>query len=231
MNTARYEFVLRRLATVLAVAILTLSLLSAVTGMLLAFYYQPAAGGAYDSLAAINTQVSFGWLIRSIHNLAGNGVIGVALVEIVVMFLGRQFRASWLTAWISGILFTLSAIGLGWTAMILSWTQEGFWRLKLELGTIEAIPFVGSQIREILTGGGVNTTAVQHFYTLHSYVLAIGAIVLAVVHLGSVLVQELELSPGGIKFRLERLITPFLESVKQEQQSEEKVASLIVEKD
>lgn len=199
--------------------------------MLLAFYYQPAAGGAYNSLAAINTQVSFGWLIRSIHNLAGNGVIGVALVEIVVMFLGRQFRASWLTAWISGILFTLSAIGLGWTAMILSWTQEGFWRLKLELGTIEAIPFVGAQIREILTGGGVNTTAVQHFYTLHSYVLAIGAIVLAVVHLGSVLVQELELSPGGIKLRLERLITPFLESVKQEKQSQEKVPSLTVEKD
>jgi cytochrome b6 len=231
MNTARYEFVLRRLATVLAVAILTLSLLSAVTGMLLAFYYQPAAGGAYDSLAAINTQVSFGWLIRSIHNLAGNGVIGVALVEIVVMFLGRQFRTSWLTAWISGILFTLSAIGLGWTAMILSWTQEGFWHLKLELGTIEAIPFIGPQIREILTGGAVNTTTVEHFYTLHSYVLAIGAIVLAVVHLGSVLVQELEQSQGGLKSSLERLIALFQESLTQERQSQEKVASITVEKD
>lgn len=231
MNTTRYEFVLRRLATVLAVAILTLSLLSAVSGMLLAFYYQPSAGGAYQSLEAINTQVSFGWLIRSIHNLAGNSVIGVALVEIVVMFLGRQFRPSWLTAWISGILFTLSAIGLGWTAMILSWTQEGFWRLKVELGTIEAIPFVGSQIREILTGGAVNTTTVEHFYTLHSYVLAVGAIVLAVVHLGGVLLQELEQSQGGLKLRLERLVTPFSESATQEKQLPQEVASLTVEKE
>lgn len=230
MNTTRYEFVLRRLATVLAVAILTLSLLSAVTGMLLAFYYQPAAGAAYDSLATINTQVSFGWLIRSIHNLAGNSVIGVALIEIVVMFLGRQFRPSWLTAWISGIFFTLSAIGLGWTAMILSWTQEGFWRLKLELGTIEAIPFIGPQIREILTGGAVNSTTVTHFYTLHSYVLAIAAIVLAVVHLGSVLVQEFEQSEGGVKFRLERLIAPFQDAT-QKQQPQEKVPSLTVEKE
>jgi cytochrome b6 len=230
MNTTRYEFVLRRLATVLAVAILTLSLLSAVTGMLLAFYYQPVAGGAYDSLATINTQVSFGWLIRSIHNLAGNSVIGVALIEIVVMFLGRQFRPSWLTAWISGIFFTLSAIGLGWTAMILSWTQEGFWRLKLELGTIEAIPFIGPQLREILTGGAVNSTTVTHFYTLHSYVLAIAAIVLAVVHLGSVLVQEFEQSEGGVKFRLERLIAPFQDAT-QKQQPQEKVPSLTVEKE
>jgi cytochrome b6 len=231
MNTTRYEFVLRRLATVLAVAILTLSLLSAVTGMLLAFYYQPAAGGAYQSLKAINTQVSFGWLIRSIHNTAGNGVIVVALVDVVVMFLGRQFRPNWLTAWISGILFTLSAIGLGWTAMILGWTQEGFWRLKIELGTIEAIPLVGPQIREILTGGAVNTTTVEHFYTLHSYVLALGAIVLAVVHLGAVLVQELEQSQGGIKLRLEKLVAPFQASAAKEQQESEKVASLSVEKE
>lgn len=222
MNTARYQFVLRRLATVLAVAILTLSLLAAVTGMLLAFYYEPTAGGAFKSLEFISTQVSFGWLIRNIHDVAGNSVIVVALVEIVVMFLGRQFRPSWLTAWISGIFFTLSAIGLGWTAMIIDWTQEGFWRLKVELGTIGAIPLIGPQIREILTGGAFNTTTVAHFFTLHSYVLSLGAIVLAVVHLGSVLVQELEQSPGGLKSRLERLVTPFQESVTAEKQLAEK---------
>lgn len=231
MNTARYEFVLRRLATVLAVAILTLSLMAAVSGTLLSFYYEPTAGGAFRSLEFISTQVSFGWLIRNVHDVAGNGVIVVALIEIVVMFLGRQFRPSWLTAWISGIFFTLSAIGLGWTAMIIDWTQEGFWRLKIELGTIEAIPLVGPQIREILTSGAVNSTTVQHFYTLHSYVLALAAIVLAVVHLGSVLVQELEQSQGGIKVRLEGLVSSFKKSVTEEKQAAEKVVVLSIEKE
>lgn len=229
MNTTRYEFVLRRLATVFALAILTFSLLAAVTGMLLAFYYQPTAGGAHDSLVTIDTEVSFGWLIHSIHNLAGNGVIVLALIEIVVLFLGRQFRPSWLAAWISGIFFTLSAIGLGWTAMIIDWTQTGFWRLKVELGTISAIPLVGPQIKEILTGGAFNTTTVEHFFTLHSYVLALGSIVLAVVHLGSVLVQELELSPGGLKSRLERLVTP-VSSITEEQPVAE-IPSLTVNKE
>jgi cytochrome b6 len=77
--------------------------------------------------------------------------------------------------------------------MILNWSQEGFWRLQIELGTIEAIPLIGSQLRDILTGGGaVSTVTVEHLYTIHSYILSVGAIVLAVIHLGGLLLQEWE---------------------------------------
>ena len=193
MKDVDYAFLLRRLATILAIVILTLSLTTAFTGVLLAFYYEPTAGGAYNSLKTISTIIPNGWLIQRIHNIAGNGVIGVSLIEIVVMFLGERFNRNWLTAWISGILFTLCAIALSWTAMILSWTQLGYWRFKIELGTIEAIPIIGSQLRDIITGGGaVNTLTVQHLYTLHSYVLSIGAVVLAIIHLGGLLLQERE---------------------------------------
>lgn len=194
MKDGYYAFVLRRLATVLAVMMLTLSSIAALTGILLAFYYEPTAGGAYNSLRAIATQIPNGWLIQRIHSLAGNGLIGVSLVEIVVMFLGERFRRSWLTAWISGILLTLTAIGLSWTAILLDWTQIGYWRFTIELGTIESIPAIGSQLRNILTGGGaVNTVTVQHLFTIHSYLLAGGAIALSVLHLTGLLLQEKEL--------------------------------------
>lgn len=193
MKNVQYALVWQRLATVLAVAVLTLSLIAAVTGILLAFYYEPTAGGAYESLRLITTQVSNGWLIQNLHNIAGNGIIAISLIQIVVMFLGERFRPSWLTAWISGILLTLTAIALGWTAMILGWNQLGYWRFKIELETIQAIPLIGPSLREILTGGGaVNTVTVEHLYTLHSYLLAIGAVVLAVTHLASLLWQEKE---------------------------------------
>ena len=77
--------------------------------------------------------------------------------------------------------------------MLLDWTQLGYWRFKIELGTIETIPVIGSFMRNIITGGGaVNTMTVQHLYTLHSYVLSIGAVILAIIHLGGVLLQEQE---------------------------------------
>lgn len=186
-------FILRRLSTILAVSIVTLTLLAATSGILIAFYYQPAAGAAYDSLQAIDQTIPFGWLVHTLHNLSGNLVIVVGLIQIFVMFLGERFRRSWLTAWVSGILFTLSAIGLSWTAMILNWNQIGFWRLKIELGTIEAIPFIGATLREILTGGSVGSLTVAHMYTLHSYVISLAALGLSSVHLTGLVFQEREM--------------------------------------
>lgn len=186
-------FIFRRLSTILAVTILTLTFIAATSGILLAFYYQPSAGGAYDSLKMIDETIPYGWLVHTLHNLSGNLAIVVGLVQIVVMFIGERFRRSWLTAWISGILFTLTTIGLSWTAMILTWDQLGYWRLKIELGTIEAIPFIGAQLRDALTGGSVGTVTVEHLYTLHSYVISIGAVGLAIVHLVGLLFQEKEI--------------------------------------
>lgn len=189
-----YDFRMRRTATILSVAIVTLTAIAAVTGILLSFYYEPAAGGAYQSLKWIDTEVTNGLLIHTIHDWAGTLLIGVSLIQMVVMFLGRQFRSSWLTAWVSGIFLILNAIGLAWTAIILDWSQEGYWRFRIELSTIEAIPLIGSTLRDVLVGGGaLNTTTVEHLYTIHSYLLSAGAILLSVVHLWSILKQEKEM--------------------------------------
>jgi len=194
------SFILRRSSTILAVSVLTLTLLAALTGSLLAFNYQPTAGGAFESLTQITTEVPFGWLIRRVHDLAGNLVIVVALIQMVVMFLGERYRRSWLTAWISGILFILAAIGLGWTAMLLDWSQIGFWRLRVELGIIESIPIAGSIIRNILTGGGaIGSIAVGHMYALHSYVLSAIAILLSVIHLTGLVFQEREIAQLAVQ--------------------------------
>ena len=214
----KYNFFWRRTATILAVIILTLAFLAAISGIFIGFYYQPAAADAYKSLSKINIAVPYGWLIYSLHNLAGNGIIVVALFQIIVMFLSRQFQRSWLIGWISGILLTLSTIGLGWTAMILTWNQLGYWRLKVELGIIESIPVVGETIRNILTGGsGINTTSIVHFYNLHSYVLSIAAIALAVIHLISLIIREQQ-QKGLLLQRLEKSLA--LRSTSQSESAE-----------
>ncbi|MEL6457701.1 MAG: cytochrome b N-terminal domain-containing protein [Cyanobacteria bacterium J06621_15] len=192
---SRFNIVMRRTATILSVVIITFCLIAASTGILLSIYYEPASGRAYQSLQTITEEIEYGWLFRKAHHIAGNGIIVAALIQIVVMFLGRKFTRTWYTAWVSGIFLTLAVIGLSWTSMILGWDQVGFWRFNIELGTIEAIPFVGQQLREILTGGsGVSTLTVQRLYTIHSYVLSIAAIALSVVHLFSVLWVEKQVS-------------------------------------
>lgn len=182
---------LQRAATLLAVVELTLCGIAALTGVMLAFYYQPTALGAYTSLQMIANNVANGTLILSLHNVAGNGLIVFALIQIVVMFLGREFLLSWLTAWISGIVLALTAMGLSWTAVVLAWEQTGFWRFKIELNILGSLPWVGPTLRDVLSGGsGISSFTLQHMYMLHSYVLAIAAILISITHLTALIFQE-----------------------------------------
>lgn len=223
MNSLKLNFYLRRVATIGAIALLTLASIAALSGIAIAFYYQPTAAAANQSLAQIKSTIPNGWLILSLHNLAGNGIIAVSLIQIIVLFLGRQFRRSWFTAWVSGILLTLSTIGLGWTAMILAWNQLGFWRLKVELSIIESVPLVGTTIRNLLTGGnGINTTTIVHFYTIHSYVLSVAAIALSLIHLVALITQEQE-AKGLLLQQLEKLIAPTDEKIDTAESASSKV--------
>jgi quinol-cytochrome oxidoreductase complex cytochrome b subunit len=211
MRLVPYRYILQRTATLLAVAELTLCAIAAFTGILLAFYYQPTALGAYKSLSMIVNEVTNGSLILSLHNLAGHSLIVLALVQIVVMFLGRQFLLSWLTAWISSICLALTAIGLSWTAIILNWEQTSFWRFKIELSIVASIPLVGSSLRDLLSGGdGINSITLQHMYALHSYILVIVAIFFSITHLTALICQEQNWKPEDKRFRLIQLYSEYI---------------------
>lgn len=210
LGIPQYRYILQRTATLLAVVELTLCGIAAFTGILLAFYYQPTALGAYKSLTMIVEEVTNGSLILSLHNLAGHSLIVLALIQIVVMFLGRRFLLSWLTAWISGICLTLAAIGLSWTAIVLNWEQTSFWRFKIELSIVASIPLVGSFLRDILSGGnGISSLTLQHMYALHSYVLAVVAIILSITHLTALICQEQNWKPEDKKFTLMQLCSKY----------------------
>jgi cytochrome b6 len=188
---ASLQGLLQRLATLLAVVALTLVLLAGLTGVLLAFYYEPTASAANTSLRWIDEAVPGGNLVHSLHEMAGNGIILVALLQIFVMFFGRVLRPAWFVAWLSGGFLALVAIGLGWTAMILDWDQIGYWRLKVETGILGDLPVIGPLIHAVFLGGdGITSTTVAHMYAIHSYLLSAGAVVLSLVHLGALVYQE-----------------------------------------
>ena len=71
MDTMRANYLLRKLATILAIVMFVLCLIAAITGVSIAFYYTPSTTGAHASIEYINNQVNNGWLIRSLHNIAG----------------------------------------------------------------------------------------------------------------------------------------------------------------
>ncbi|HBL11695.1 MAG TPA: hypothetical protein DD379_09845 [Cyanobacteria bacterium UBA11162] len=77
MKAVSYSFVVRRLATILSVAVLSLSLIAAITGILLSFYYEPTAGGAINTVTVVHLYtlhsyiLSIGGLILALIHLGG----------------------------------------------------------------------------------------------------------------------------------------------------------------
>ena len=69
-----------------------------VTGILLAFYYQPAPETAYDSIQYITEQATYGWYFRSLHKWAATLMIAsVILHQMRVYFTAGQGK-EWIKA-------------------------------------------------------------------------------------------------------------------------------------
>ena len=75
MKTLDYQYALERSATVLVMATFSLVLLASPTGILL-------SGDASTN----------GALIGFLHKFSGHGLIVVAVLQVIVLFLGRKFR-------------------------------------------------------------------------------------------------------------------------------------------
>src|SRR6516225_1771033 len=62
-------------------ASMTLLLVQILTGIGLALVYVPAADKAYDSLLALNYDVTLGWFLRALHYYAGSGMVVLVLAH------------------------------------------------------------------------------------------------------------------------------------------------------
>ena len=52
-----------------------------VTGILLAFYYQPTPSTAYESVHYITHEATFGWYLRSLHKWAATLMIAAVILH------------------------------------------------------------------------------------------------------------------------------------------------------
>ncbi|MEO0853422.1 MAG: cytochrome b N-terminal domain-containing protein [Cyanobacteria bacterium J06648_11] len=174
----------RQLATLNASILASLGAIAAVSGILLAIYYEPTAAGAYASLKAIARSVTGGSWMLALHDVAGNGLILASLLQLVLMFLSRQANRLWYRVWFGTVGLVLVAISLSWSATVLDWTQESYWRFAIELRTLAAIPAIGPTLKTLLAGGSaISTATLTRMYALHSYVLTALGLGAAIAHL------------------------------------------------
>lgn len=175
------------------------------TGTLLLFYYRPSADGAYESVQFIMSEVTFGWLVRSIHSWGSNLMIFMACVHLFSVMLMKAYRKPRELTWVSGSLLLFVAVALGFTGYLLPWNELAFFATRVGTEIPGVFPIVGPFIRELGRGGAdVSGATLTRFYALHVAVLPAVAFGLVGLHVLQVQKHGMSVPPsieaeGGAK--------------------------------
>jgi quinol-cytochrome oxidoreductase complex cytochrome b subunit len=167
-----------------------LFLLLTVSGFPLMFLYVPSVERAYQSVKDIEFVISFGSWIRAVHRISAHLMVVAVFLHLVRIFLtgaykngvGRGQRRQ--INWVLGVVMLLLTLFLSFTGYLLPWDQLAFWAVTVGTNIAAAIPWIGSDVRELLIGGRtIEQATLIRFYVLHVFFLPLGLGVLFAYHM------------------------------------------------
>jgi len=173
-----------------------------ITGILLLMYYRPGADSAYESVQFIVSEVSFGWLIRSIHAWSANLMILVAFLHMFTVLFTRAYRKPREMTWYTGIGILGLAMTFGFSGYLLPWNELAFFATRVGTGMAGAVPVIGDYLLVVMRGGEEVTGAtIGRFFGLHVAILPAAFVGLLTLHLVFVQRQGMSepLSWSGLK--------------------------------
>lgn len=155
-----------------------------VTGALLALYYRPSPDGAFESLVNITNSVRFGWFVRSLHRVAGQGFVVLVGIYVLRGFFKRLFLGPrGAAAWRISVAFAFVCVAFLLTGEALPWSQSAYWQTVVNANLVAEVPLVGHWAAEVIRGGPqVSGLTVVRLYAFHALLLpwiAFGLLVLA----------------------------------------------------
>jgi cytochrome b6 len=91
------------------------------TGFAMTFYYRPTVAEAFTSVQYIMTDVSFGWLIRSIHRWSASMMVLMMILHVFRVYLTGGFKKPRELTWITGVILGVITVSFGVTGYSLPW--------------------------------------------------------------------------------------------------------------
>ncbi len=171
-----------------------LFIVQAVTGMLLAFYYEPSPEGAYQSTDFIQYELPLGWLIRGVHHWGASFMVVVVILHMLRVYLYGAYKRPRELTWLIGIVMLLIVVSFGFTGYLLPWDQKAFWATKVGTNIAGTVPLIGDWLMRFMRGGTeMGQATVTRFYAVHMLLLPMTLVLLVAVHLA--LMRRNKLAP------------------------------------
>ncbi len=158
----------KRLAESLFHVLVVLLAIQLATGLLLLTAYAPASTTAWGSVWHIQSEQSYGWLIRGLHVVATDALIAVAALYLAVMLLRGPWQESHRWHWWVGLGTLGFILAFALTGYLLPYDQRAYWGTVVRTNILAKTPYVGESLKRLLIGDDVpGTMALTRMYALH----------------------------------------------------------------
>lgn len=171
-------------------ATLTVFIVQAVSGVVLATYYAPSPDHAYDSVQFIQREVASGSLLRAIHNWGASFMVVLVLAHMIRVFSMGAYKYPREANWVLGALMLLLVLGFGFTGYLLPWDQRAYWATQVGTSIAGTAPGIGALLTALMRGGSqLGAATLTRFYAFHVLWFPILLGTLVFVHLALVIRQ------------------------------------------
>ncbi len=161
-----------------------------VTGILLAFYYEPSPKTAYESVRYITEQATYGWYIRSMHKWAATLMVAAVILHQMRVYFTGGYRKPRELNWMVGMCLLVCTLTVGFTGYSLVYEQLSYWGATVGANIADGVPLVGGFFKKMLLAGeAYNEHTLSRFFILHAAVLPVTMIFLLAIHITLIRLQ------------------------------------------
>jgi menaquinol-cytochrome c reductase cytochrome b subunit len=165
-------------------ALITTFVVQAVTGVILAMYYQPDPNSAFASIRYITDDATMGWLVRGMHKWGSSVFVILLFLHMGRVFLMASYKYPREMTWVTGALIFLLVMFMSLTGYLLVYDQRAYWASVVAVNINGTAPILGPYISEFLTvGPNFGDHTLSRFYSLHMLAVPGGIIALIGLHL------------------------------------------------
>jgi quinol-cytochrome oxidoreductase complex cytochrome b subunit len=156
---------------VLGILALLLFAFLGITGVMLAFYYQPTPSQAYESVTILVRDVTFGWFVHQVHRWGAQLLLLILLARLWRFYFQGVYRAPREALWVVAVLMFLVAAQSDLTGRLLGWSAGGYWTSVRAMELLYALPLLGPVFAFLVGGSSIDSLVLLRFYFLHVVVL------------------------------------------------------------
>ena len=174
----------------------------AITGVVLAMYYDPNPNNAYDSVQHITNDVFLGSLVRGMHRWGATVMIVLVFLHMARVFFFGAYKYPRELNWVIGVVLLVLTLAMGLTGYLLPFDQRSFWATVVAVNITGTGPVMGPYLADFLRAGPeFGATTLTRFYAIH--MLLIPALIAALIGLHLYLVAKLgTTAPPWIKAKM-----------------------------